>query len=197
VLGLMQRVWEEGTRQIPLRPLDFDMGRCSYDLVSITPVHIADNMSDHTSVYESRLRQYVAELLRLDGLDVSPQWKGLLAEHDLEYWCLRISAITLPQAKILLAGSIAPTKGQLLSLPGIGEDHNPGVYYGLILTPQEPNLTYAYAGSATRPGFGLEGRTSQHSSPQYRASTTKQYQKEGKDMPYYYRLIDQPNKRRY
>lgn len=160
------------------------------------PVHIADTMSEH-SVYEKRLRQYVAELLRLDGLDVSPQWKGLLAKHDLEYWCSRISSITLPQAKKLLAGKFAPTKGQLLALPGIGDDWSPGVYYGLILTPKEPESTYAYTGSATKGGFGLEGRTSQHKSPQYRAAASKQYKNEGKDTPYYYRLIDQPGKHRF
>jgi hypothetical protein len=163
----------------------------------IMPVHIADTTMDRTSVYEKRLRQYVAELLRLDGLDVSPQWKGLLAAHDLEYWCSKLSSITLPQAKILLAGGTASTKGQLLFLPGIGRDHNPGVYYGLILTPNAPESTHAYTGSATKCSSGLEGRTGQHTSPQYRATVSKQYTKEGKSMPYYYRLVDQPGKHQF
>lgn len=128
---------------------------------------------------------------------MSPQWKKLLSEHDLEYWSTQISGITLPQAKELLAGVAAPTTGQLLSLPPINGDYSPGVYYGLILTPSDPNSTFGYGGSATKAGFGLAGRTDQHKSSKFRASVAKDYQKDGKSTPFYCRLLDQPGKHRY
>lgn len=154
-------------------------------------------MSDYARIYEERLRKNVAEVLRLDGLDVSPQWSKLLVEHDLEYWCTRISGITEMSAKKILAGQSAPSKGQILALPPIGEnDYQPGVYYGLILSPYE-SATWGYGGSATKSGFGLAGRISQHSNPKYRASIKDQYKRDGRSAPLYYSLIDQPGKLRY
>ncbi|KAM0717181.1 hypothetical protein Q7P37_007033 [Cladosporium fusiforme] len=158
--------------------------------------HNADTMLDYVAIYEQRLRTYLAVILTLEGLDVSPQWKKLLSEHDLEYWCAQVSGITLPQSKKLLAGIAAPTKGQMLTLPPIDGDYSPGVYYGLILTPNDPNSTFGYSGSATKAGFGLAGRTDQHKSSRFRANVAREYQNDGKSTPFYYRLVDQPGKHR-
>lgn len=150
------------------------------------------------NVFNERLQNILDRILELDKLEISPQWKGLIHEHNLDYWLTALRKVTTEECKILLAGESAPTKDQIINdLPRISPgQYQPGVYFGLISSQIEPE-TFCYGGSATKPGFGLAGRTGDHGRKSYRESIAKSYKKDGRSPPLYYQLIDQPDKLRH
>lgn len=142
-------------------------------------------------LYEARLRQYVPKLLSRPGTELSESFLSVLPTRSAAQWAEDISAITLPEAKLLLGAAQPPTKQQLLALPTTTGDYNPGVYYGVIQTPSDEEDTYGYLGSATAPSEGLCGRILQHQNPSYRT----RYMSRGHSL--HYSVLDEPGKDRY
>ena len=61
------------------------------------------------NVFNERLQNILDRILELDKLEISPQWKGLIHEHNLDYWLTALRKVTTEECKILLAGECAPT----------------------------------------------------------------------------------------
>ncbi|KAF2726138.1 hypothetical protein K431DRAFT_290001 [Polychaeton citri CBS 116435] len=127
-------------------------------------------------VYETRLREYLQVLKSLSFEAYSQDWKPRLDAKSVEEWAVDISDITVPEAKHMLGGDVAPSAEERMSrLPDPASDPRPGVYSECVLTPGDEDDTWSYVGVATAVtnGSGLSRRVGEHLNPKYRADQQK------------------------
>ncbi|KAK4966380.1 hypothetical protein LTR42_011543 [Elasticomyces elasticus] len=147
-------------------------------------------------VFEARLRQYLDGHMKLGSLDMTPENYLDLHAKPVEEWHSLLSDMILPEAKVLMEADRAPTVEELLALPEIDGDWNPGAYISIIISYTEDGLidfielVYLYTGSATAVAKGLVCRTAQHDNPVVRAYETK------RSGSFHYELVDEPGKNR-
>ena len=138
--------------------------------------------------YESRLRGIIEQIKSMSALNTTIEWKKFLDTRSTEELSGRVSSLITDDCKAMMDGDAPPTVAVLESLQAVRDNHNAGVYLGLI----QPNLgekadqkVYAYVGSATAVARGLQERVSNHLSPSYRSKRL-----ESAPNYYHYRLLE-------
>jgi hypothetical protein len=127
-------------------------------------------------IYESRLRAILSAITNMSDTQLTREWRKYLDRHSLEDLGVALSAMTSDSLKAMLSRDDPPTVAELKSLEPVRDNHNPGVYLGLMqpTTSQSADQkAYAYTGSATKVGRGFQGRVPSHLDPTYRESYLK------------------------
>ncbi|KAF2721753.1 hypothetical protein K431DRAFT_346175 [Polychaeton citri CBS 116435] len=150
--------------------------------------------SSNPGIFKLRLVQFIQVLLNQPHIAFGIGWDGRLRSRSAEQWAEDVSRITVPKAKWIFGADSPPSVQDLLDLPMIPSDNRPGVYLGVVLTPNDVDDSHSYVGSATAPGRGLMNRTGQHADPNHRK---KEKQKRSSRGTRFYNIVDQADKNRY
>ena len=128
------------------------------------------------SIYENRLRTILSAITNMSDTQLTREWRTFFDRHSLEDLSETLSAMTSNALKAMLSGDEPPTIAELKSLRLVHDNHNPGVYLGLMQPTSRHSIdlkAYTYIGSATKVGRGFQGRVPSHLDPTYRESYLK------------------------
>jgi hypothetical protein len=121
--------------------------------------------------YETRLRTIITAIKQMSDIHTTIEWKKWLDAHSQEELMMGVSSMLTDAVKTMLGGDEPPTISGIQSLPPVSDNHQPGVYFGLIqpiLGEEADENTFGYVSSATRVGRGFQGRVPDHLSATYR-----------------------------